>query len=153
MKDFNNSRRKTGVAATVDALRRAPSCHRHSTKPNIDKEAGLQLFVLQDAVRRVVFCRRSPCGVKWIEMSETMAWVNIRGCHDQFSFDSICQLFEIEPGMLRRQLNSISRNFFLDPPFSQEIDHVEGSNFRVSGCHDGSPRVAALPGGESGHGS
>jgi hypothetical protein len=43
-----------------------------------------------------------------LEMFEAMTWVNLHGYRDQFSFDSICRVFVLEPGVLRRQLNAIA---------------------------------------------
>ena len=68
--------------------------------------------------------RPSPNYVKRRELSEAIAWVNTRGDHDLFSFDSICEVFEIEPETLRRQLNSMSAR-------SEDPPHAESNNLAI----------------------
>jgi hypothetical protein len=64
MNNRNSSGEKNNIAAKVDALRRSLSCHRHSAKPNIDREAGLNFPVLEDSLDALYFIagRLAPRG-------------------------------------------------------------------------------------------
>ena len=99
---------RNAARADFDAPTRGQYYHRQSLKCHLDSETRLLLAVLEDAIRCVVLYCLSPSATKLNEVSEAMTWINHRGDRDLFSFDSICQVFEIEPGMLRKQLNSIS---------------------------------------------
>jgi hypothetical protein len=70
-----------------------------------DGETRLLFAVLEDAIRCYAIAKNSTTGFHRRE--EVQRWVNTRGDHDIFSFDSICAVFSIQPEMLRNQLNSL----------------------------------------------
>jgi len=72
-----------------------------------DGEERLRFAVLEDAIRCYAVAADSPVAARRPEFIEVQAWVNTRGERDVFSFDSICEAFEIEPEMLRRRLNTM----------------------------------------------
>ncbi len=77
---------------------------RHRT---LDGESRLLFAVLEDAIRCYLTTMNSASRSRRREFDEVKAWVDTRGEHDLFAFDSICRMFEIEPDMLRRQLNHL----------------------------------------------
>lgn len=82
---------------------------RHRT---LDGESRLLFAVLEDAIRCYAMTMNSPTRARRREFEEVKAWVETPGEHDLFAFDSICRVFEIEPDMLRRQLNSLDISDF-----------------------------------------
>ncbi len=70
-------------------------------------EERLRFAVLEDAIRCFALAAASPAASRGSEFLEVQAWVNTRGERDVFSFDSICEAFEIEPELLRRRLNTM----------------------------------------------
>ena len=73
---------------------------------HLDGETRLLFAVLEDAIRCYTLAARSRRRCHQRALEEVKEWVNTRGEHDLFSFDSICRIFDIEPELLRRQLNS-----------------------------------------------
>jgi len=71
-----------------------------------DGETRLLFAVLEDAIRCYAIAKNSPARSRR-EFEEVQAWVNTRGDHDVFSFDSICSVFAIESESLRNQLNAM----------------------------------------------
>ncbi len=110
-------------ATSCDSLTRAQYYDRKSHTRHLDGESRLLFAVLEDAIRCVLLCRRAAAGTqKRRELAETIVWVNIRGDHGLFSFDSICAVFEIDSETLRRKLNSLNSESDNRPP--RESDRV-----------------------------
>ena len=86
-----------------------------------DGETRLLFAVLEDAIRCYALAKESPSSAQQREFQEVKDWVNTRGDHDVFSFDSICSVFSIEPEALRAQLNSM------------RIDHFPARRMRTVG--------------------
>ena len=124
MKNHEKNSGETSYAADFDALTRSQYYDRRAPARHLDGETRLLFAVLEDAIRCVLLYRPSPNYVKRRELSEAIAWVNTRGDHDLFSFDSICEVFEIEPETLRRQLNSMSAR-------SEDPPHAESNNLAI----------------------
>ena len=74
----------------------------------LDGESRLLFAVLEDAIRCYALAARSARRSHQRALVEVREWVNARGEHDLFSFDSICGVFDLEPDLLRRQLDSLS---------------------------------------------
>jgi hypothetical protein len=74
---------------------------------HLDGETRLLFAVLEDAIRCYSLAARRSRRSHQRALDEVKEWVNTRGDHDIFSFDSICAVFRIEPELLRRQLNSM----------------------------------------------
>ena len=74
---------------------------------NLDGESRLLFAVLEDAIRCYTIAARSRLRSHQRELAEVTEWVNTRGDHDLFSFDSICRVFDLEPERMRRKLNSL----------------------------------------------
>jgi hypothetical protein len=72
-----------------------------------DGETRLLFAVLEDAIRCYAIAKNSPARSHRREFEEVQVWVNTRGDHDVFAFDSICAVFAIEPETLRSQLNAM----------------------------------------------
>src|SRR5271166_647002 len=72
-----------------------------------DGETRLLFAVLEDAIRCYAIAKNSTTGFHRREFEEVQRWVNTRGDHDIFAFDSICAVFSIQPEALRNQLNSL----------------------------------------------
>jgi hypothetical protein len=73
----------------------------------IDGERRLMFAVFEDAIRSYVMCMSAKSQVRRREFEEVKAWVELRGHHSVFSFDSLCDLFEIDPDILRHQLKTL----------------------------------------------
>jgi len=71
---------------------------------HLEGEARLLFAVLEDAIRCYTTGARGRRSQR--ELDEVKEWVNTRGDHDLFSFDSICRAFDLNPVQLRGQLNS-----------------------------------------------
>jgi hypothetical protein len=74
---------------------------------HLDGESRLLFAVLEDAIRCYALAARSSRRSHQRALDEVKEWVNSRGDHDLFSFDSICRVFDLEPERMRRQLNSL----------------------------------------------
>jgi hypothetical protein len=72
-----------------------------------DGETRLLFAVLEDAIRCYAIAKNSPARSHRREFEEVREWVNTRGDHDLFAFDSICAVFAIESEALRSQLNAM----------------------------------------------
>ena len=66
----------------------------------IDGERRLMFAVFEDAIRSYVMCMSSKSQARRREFEEVKAWIELRGHHSVFSFDSLCELFEIDPDLL-----------------------------------------------------
>ena len=73
----------------------------------LDGESRLLFAVLEDAIRRYLLASKSHRGGNRRAYEEVREWVNTRGDHDLFAFDSIRRVFDIDPDLLRKQLNSL----------------------------------------------
>jgi hypothetical protein len=73
----------------------------------IDGERRLMFAVFEDAIRSYVMCLSSKSPARRREFEEVKGWMDLRGHHSVFSFDSLCDLFEIEPNLLRSQLATL----------------------------------------------
>jgi hypothetical protein len=73
----------------------------------IDGERRLMFAVFEDAVRTYVMCMSSKTPARRREFEEVRGWMELRGYHSLFSFDSLCELFEVDADLLRRQLKSL----------------------------------------------
>jgi len=73
----------------------------------IDGERRLMFAVFEDAIRSYVLCMASKSQARRREFEEVRSWMELRGYHSVFSFDSLCELFEIDPDLLRRQLRTL----------------------------------------------
>jgi hypothetical protein len=73
----------------------------------IDGERRLMFAVFEDAIRSYVMCMGSKSQARRREFEEVKSWIDLRGHHSVFSFDSLCDLFEIDPDVLRNQLKTL----------------------------------------------
>ncbi len=73
----------------------------------IDGERRLMFAVFEDAIRSYVMCMSSKSQARRKEFEEVRSWMDLRGHHSVFSFDSLCDLFEIDPDLLRGQLSTL----------------------------------------------
>jgi len=73
----------------------------------IDGERRLMFAVFEDAIRSYVMCLSSKSPARRKEFEEVRSWMDLRGYHSVFSFDSLCDLFEIDPDVLRAQLTML----------------------------------------------
>ncbi len=73
----------------------------------IDGERRLMFAVFEDAIRSYVMCLSSKSPARRKEFEEVRSWMDLRGYHSVFSFDSLCDLFEIDPDVLRGQLTML----------------------------------------------
>ena len=109
MKDLRAAfREKSHSSSDYGSLVRTQHYDQRVRSRHLNGEARLLFAVLEDAIRCIVQFESSPDPEKRREIREALRWINVRGDHDLFSFDSICEVFEIEPESLRRQLNSMS---------------------------------------------
>jgi hypothetical protein len=104
-------------AAYFEALMHSRFFHPSIASGDIASEMHLQFAVMEETVRCVSRYRLAPSAAGWREMTEAMAWVNLPGNHDRFSFDTICQVFEIDSALLRQRLNSLGRRLRSGSPF------------------------------------
>jgi hypothetical protein len=75
---------------------------------HLDGETRLLFAVLEDAIRCYMLAARTGRRSHQRARDEVRDWVNSRGEHDLFSFDSICGVFDIEPDVLRKQLSALT---------------------------------------------
>jgi hypothetical protein len=100
--DLRPKRDDTSYPMTPDQYYDQSSRARH-----LDGEIRLLLAVLEDAIRCYTLAARSGRRSHQRALEEVKEWVNTRGDHDLFSFDSICRVFDLEPDLLRHQLDSM----------------------------------------------
>ena len=75
---------------------------------HLDGETRLLFAVLEDGIRCYMLAARTGRLSQQRARDEVREWVNTRGENDFFSFDAICSVFDIEPEVLRLQLNTLS---------------------------------------------
>lgn len=73
----------------------------------LDAEPRLLFAVLEDAIRCYAMTANAHSAARRREFEEVRQWIDTRGEHDVFSFESICGVFDIEPEGLRRQLKTL----------------------------------------------
>jgi hypothetical protein len=73
----------------------------------IDGERRLMFAVFEDAIRSYVMCMSAKSQSRRREFEEVKAWMELRGHHSVFSFDSLCDLFEVDAELLRNQLTTL----------------------------------------------
>jgi len=73
----------------------------------IDGERRLMFAVFEDAIRSYVLCMSAKSSARRREFEEVRGWTELRGHHSVFSFDSLCDLFEIDSNLLRHQLKTM----------------------------------------------
>jgi hypothetical protein len=101
---------ETSYSSDYDSLMRSQHYDRRARSRHLNGEARLMFAVLEDAIRCILVFGSSTRPAKRGELRDALTWVNLRGGRDVFSFDSICEFFEIQPETLRRQLNSMSKS-------------------------------------------
>ena len=75
---------------------------------HLDGETRLLFAVLEDAIRCYTLAVRTGRRSHQRARDEVRDWVNTKGEHDLFSFDSICGVFDTEPDVLRKQLSALT---------------------------------------------
>lgn len=70
-------------------------------------ERRLLLDVLQDAISCYVNNMNRTGRSAVLQFREVNDWFNARNCHDLFAFESICEVFGIDPGWLRSGLRAL----------------------------------------------
>lgn len=73
----------------------------------IDGERRLMFAVFEDAIRSYVMCMSAKSQARRREFEEVKSWMELRGHHSVFSFDSLCDLFEVDADLLRNQLSTL----------------------------------------------
>lgn len=73
----------------------------------IDGERRLMFAVFEDAIRCFVMSMSSKSAARRREFEEVRSWMELRGHHSVFSFDSLCDLFEVDGDLLRAQLANL----------------------------------------------
>jgi hypothetical protein len=73
-----------------------------------DGARDLMLAVLEDGIRTYVINREGKTARQRRLFEEVKDWIDARGDLSPFSFDTICEAFDIEPDALRRRMSSLS---------------------------------------------
>jgi hypothetical protein len=106
-KEFASDQRRPRHDDTFHPITPAQFYDLNSRAHHLDGETRLLFAVLEDAVRCYAVAARSSRRRHQRALDEVKEWVNLRGEYDLFSFDSICRIFDLEPELLRRQLDSM----------------------------------------------
>jgi len=77
-----------------------------------DGPRDLMLAVLEDGIRTYVSNIAARTVRQRRLFEETKAWIDTRGDRAAFSFETICETFDIDPDSLRRRLNHLSPENF-----------------------------------------
>jgi hypothetical protein len=72
-------------------------------------EQRLMLAVLIDAINILQGLNRMGSARKRRAFAEARQWVNLKGTHYPFSFDSVCDALNIDSKMLRQRLGGLAR--------------------------------------------
>jgi hypothetical protein len=72
----------------------------------------LMLAVLEDGIRAYVTNIAGRTSHQRRLFDEAKAWIEARGDRAPFSFETICETFDIEPGDLRRRLSTLPADKF-----------------------------------------
>jgi hypothetical protein len=78
-----------------------------------DGPRDLMLAVLEDAIRTYFANIAGRTTRQRRLFDEVKGWLDTRGDRAPFSFETICETFDIEPNDLRRRLSSLPREKFL----------------------------------------
>jgi hypothetical protein len=70
-------------------------------------EGRLLLAVLQDAISCYFYNMNRTGRSAELRFREVNDWFSARNCHDLFAFESICEIFGIDPGWLRSGLRAL----------------------------------------------
>jgi hypothetical protein len=73
----------------------------------IEGERRLMFAVFEDAIRCYVMSMSSKSPARRREFEEVRSWMELRGYHSVFSFDSLCDLFDVDGELLRAQLATL----------------------------------------------
>jgi hypothetical protein len=71
-------------------------------------EQRLMLAVLVDAINVLEGWRRTGGVRERKAFAEAAQWVNVTGTSHPFSFDSVCEALEIDPGLMRSRLFNLT---------------------------------------------
>jgi hypothetical protein len=71
-------------------------------------EQRLMLAVLADAINVLQSWKGNGSARKRHNFAEAAQWVNLRGTHHPFSFDSVCDALEIDSELLRSRLRALT---------------------------------------------
>jgi len=74
----------------------------------LSSEQRLMLAVLVDAINVLQGWHRVGSARKRQAFAEAAQWVNTRGTHYPFTFDSVCDALEINPDVLRSRLHGLT---------------------------------------------
>ena len=77
-----------------------------------DGARDLMLAVLEDGIRTYVNNRMAKTPARRRLFDEVKAWIDTREDLSPFSFETICETFDIEPDDLRRRMNTLSPEEF-----------------------------------------
>jgi hypothetical protein len=77
-----------------------------------DGARDLMLAVLEDGIRTFVTNRMGKTVRQRRLFEEVKHWIDARGDVSPFSFETICETFDIEPDALRRRMGSLSPEKF-----------------------------------------
>jgi len=77
-----------------------------------DGARDLMLAVLEDAIRTYLTNRMGKTARHRRLFDEVKGWIDTRGGQDPFSFETICETFDIDPDDLRRQISNLSPENF-----------------------------------------
>jgi hypothetical protein len=73
-------------------------------QPNWTGEMSLLWTVFSDGLE--TYCKEVSLGHEQSELFlETLEWVELRGHDSIFSFESLCEVFHLDPGSVRRSLH------------------------------------------------
>jgi hypothetical protein len=78
-----------------------------------DGPRDLMLAVLEDAIRTYLGNMAGRTTRQRRLFDEVKVWIDMRGDRAPFSFETICETFDIEPDNLRRRLSSLPAEKFL----------------------------------------
>ena len=77
-----------------------------------DGTRDLMLAVLEDGIRTYVTNRAGKTAQQRQLFGEVKRWIDTRGDISPFSFETICETFDIDPDALRRRINNLSPEKF-----------------------------------------
>jgi hypothetical protein len=73
----------------------------------VGPEGRLMLAVLEDAISCYLRTMNRAGRRALLDFHEVNAWFSSTGCRNLFAFENICEVLDINPGWLRRSLNSL----------------------------------------------
>ena len=75
-----------------------------------DGEKRLMLAVLEEAIRSYVLGMTAKSQTGQREFEEVRRWVETRGHRGLFTFENLCEVFDIQPDQLRAQLTAMGKD-------------------------------------------